>query len=285
MLEALGVLGIVLLAIVGVVWLGFAVPYPNFPPLAGETLQGERMLVPRGLPAPVERYLRAVSLDGETLPRLHSASYWGRASARPFGVWLPVRHRVVVVPGRWFTREMEFPWYGVTLLRVLDSYRNGAGETRLRGLINDSTTGPHTDQGAYLALASESIMLPSVEALQGRWEAIDEHSARLSLPYGEGGESLVVSFDPASGLPTRIHAMRYKAETGPKVGWHIDVSAYRELAGLRVPTHFEVVWEDVDRAWSTWDVEGLELNVGVPAPGAAHHAAESFVTSATPTAP
>lgn len=285
MLDILGIAAIVIVALTGVVWLGFQVPFPDFRPVAGDPVPSQRYAIPTDLPAPVERYLRAVSLDGATLPRIVNATYLGHARARPFGVWLPVRHRVVVTPGRWFTREMEFPWYGLPLIRALDSYRGGTGETRLRGLVNGVTRGPHTDQGAYLALASESVMLPSVEALQGRWEGVDDTTARLHLPYRQGEETLEVHFDPATGLPTEIRAQRYKGEDEPKVGWRVELSDYRERGGLRIATHVAVVWEDVGQPWSVWEIDRLALNVGVPAPALEAQGAESLITSATPTAP
>lgn len=285
MLETLGIAAIVAVALVGVVWLGFQVPFPDFPSVAGDAVPSPTYAVPTDLPPPVERWLRAVSLDGETLPRIVNATYLGHARARPFGVWLPVRHRVVVTPGRWFTREMEFPWYGLPLIRALDSYRGGVGETRLRGIVNAVTRGPHTDQGAYLALASESILLPSVEALQGRWEEVDDTTARLHLPFRQGEELLEVRFDPATGLASEIRAQRYQDEGGPKVGWRVVLSGYRELAGLRVATRVAVVWEDAGQPWSVWRIDRLALNVGVPTPALEPQGAESLITSATPTAP
>ena len=253
-----------LAAVALVVWLGFQIPFPTFTPPAGVASTPGTVAIPTDLPGPVVRYLRAVAGDRPFLPRADSFAYWGHGTARPFGVWLPLRHRATIVPGSLMLREMDFPWYRVTLLHVVDAYRDGAGSTVIAGLLNQETRGPHTDQGAFLALAAESVMVPSADALGGRWEPVDDHSARLVVPFEGSEEQLLVAFDPATGLPARITAQRFQREDGPKIGWHIDLSRYREMAGLHVPTHFEVVWEDVGRPWSTWDVEGLALNVGVP---------------------
>lgn len=257
-------LAVVLLALAAVVWLGFRMPFGSFePPPAGAA--PERYPIPAGQPAPVAAYLRAVSTDGATLPRIASAVYWGYGSARPFGVWLPLRHKAVIVPGTTMERTMEFPWYGITLLHVEDTYRDGTGATTLRGLLRQRTTGPHTDQAAFLALASESIMMPSADALGGRWDAIDTHTARLRFPYRNAEEALVVTFDPSTGLPQRISAQRYKTEAGSKVPWHIDVSDWAVLDGLRIPTRFEVTWGDESGPWSRWTIEGVALGASPPA--------------------
>ncbi|MEJ2288587.1 MAG: hypothetical protein P8Y02_08065 [Deinococcales bacterium] len=253
-------------ALVTLVWLGFQMPFAGFepPPAAAAP---ERYPIPTDEPAPVATYLRAVSTDGATLPRITSAVYWGYGSARPFGVWLPLRHQAVIVPGSSMVRTMEFPWYGITLLHVEDTYQNGAGATTLRGLLRQRTSGPHTDQAAFLALASESILLPSADALGARWEAIDEHTARLRFPFKSAEETLVVTFDPSTGLPQRISAQRYKSEAGGKVPWHIDVSDWAVLDGLRMPTRFDVSWGDEPGPWSRWTIEGVALDAN--APGAA----------------
>lgn len=262
--ATLSIVALGLAGAVAVVVAGFLVPFPGFPPPASRAPGVAHLPIPVDVPAPVERYLRAVSLDGITLPHATSFAYRGTGSARPFGVWLPLRHRAIVVPGSLLLREMAFPWYGVTLLHVTDSFERGRGATVLRGVLNAETRGPRTDQGAFLALAAESILVPSSEALGGRWQALGSDAARLVVPFRGGEESLTVSFDPGSGLPRTIRAERYKGEDGPKVGWRIELGGWREGEELRFPTRFEVVWEDTGQAWSRWLVAELTLNVGLP---------------------
>lgn len=252
---------VVMVAAVG--WVGFLVPGSAFPPPDEAPVSWQP--VPERLPEPVERYVRAVSPDGDRLPVVRTLSYSGIGSARPFGIWLPVRHHATVVPGRSMDRVMEFPWFGTTLIRAEDTYIDGAGRTALSGVVKGVTEGPRTDQGAYLALAAESILVPSWQALGGTWEAVDAHRARLAFPYGEGTESLLVSFDAESGLPVRIEADRFKSEDGPKTRWAIELGSYRDTRqGLRVPSSFEVAWADESGPWSRWTIDRLVVSSAAP---------------------
>jgi hypothetical protein len=157
-------------------------------------------------------------------------------------------------------RTMEFPCYGATLLHVEDTYMDGRGKTAISGLVQDEVTGPRTDQGAFLALASESVMLPSADQLHASWVAAGEHRARMDIPYRGGTEHLWVTFDPDTGLPTRIEAERFKGEDGEKMGWRIELGRYRTLGGLRVPSSFEVSWADESGPWSKWTIDELVLD-------------------------
>lgn len=267
MTTALLATALTALGLGGFLWLGFQLPVRPFAaPAAARQARATRP-IPAGLPAPVEAYLRTASVDGETLPSFRTATYWGRGRMRPAGLWFPMRHKVSFVPGASFVREMEIPWYGIPVIRGRDTFLAGAGRTEISGLVRQETHGPHTDQAAFLALASESILLPSTDALQGRWEALDAHTARLRVPYRGGEEQLVVAFDPLTHLPARITADRYKTEDGAKVPWRIDLSDWAVLDGVRVATRFAVAWGDEAGPWSHWSIEGLVLDAGTP-PGA-----------------
>jgi hypothetical protein len=259
MLEVVAILAGILLALGAVVWAGFLVPVRPFPP--PEDSPVEWVPIPDDVPGPVHRYLRAVSPDGESIPEVARIEYGGTGSARPFGVWLPIRHYATIVPGASMERVMEFPWFGAKLIHAEDTYRGGAGATALSGLVNGVTEGPDTDQGAFLALAAESVLVPSWTAFGGAWDALDEHRARLTFPFRDGHESLVVAFDPDTGLPARIEADRYKSEDGPKTRWAIELREYRRsVQGLSVPGEFAVRWEDEDGPWSRWAVDRLVVS-------------------------
>lgn len=263
MLKFVVIVSGIVIAIALVVWVGFLVPRRPFPPPGEARVSWEP--IPEGLPEPVARYARAVSPDGERLPVVGSIAYTGAGSARPFGVWLPIRHRATIVPGRSMERVMEFPWFGASLIRAEDTYREGAGRTKLTGVVQGVTEGPSTDQGAYLALVAESILVPSWQALGGTWEVADRHSARLTFPYGDGAEHLLVSFDPETGLPVRIEGDRYKAEDGPKTRWSIELGPYRATEhDLRVPSSFEVAWGDEAGPWSRWTIDRLVVSSTAP---------------------
>lgn len=265
MLRVVGVAFVMLVVVAAVVGAGFLVPVRPLP-ATRPAVDPERVPIPSELPAPVERYLRAVSPDGRTLPLVEAFEARGTAWARPFGLWLPVRHRAFIVPGQTMFRVMDFPWYGFRMLHVEDTFLNGVGMTAISGLIRGRTTGPHTDQGAFLALAAESITVPSASALGGTWEPVDEARARLVFTYRGEREALLVTFDPGTGLPLHIDAQRYQDEAGEKIGWRIDLLEYGERSGLLVPVSFEITWENATGPWSRWQIDDVVFTVPQPAP-------------------
>ena len=263
MLKLAAIVSGVVLLIALAVLMGFLVPVRPFPPPEDAPVTWQP--IPADLPEPVGRFARAMSPDGERLPVVGSISYSGTGSARPFGVWLPIRHTATIVPGRSMDRVMEFPWFSATLIRAEDTYRDGAGRTTVSGLVQGVTEGPSTDQGAYLALAAESILVPSWQALAGAWEGVDVRRARLAFPYEGGTEHLLVTFDAETAFPTRIQADRFKSEEGPKTGWTIELGPYRSTAqGLHAPSSFEVAGDDETGPWSRWTVDRMVVASAAP---------------------
>ncbi len=83
----------VIAALILIVWLGLQVrPKPFSRPDLAQT-EVKTIPLPEGLPAPVERFYRAVY--GEQIPVIESVVITGRGRMRPFGVWMPARFVIV----------------------------------------------------------------------------------------------------------------------------------------------------------------------------------------------
>lgn len=111
----------------------------------------------RGLPAPVERFYRA--LYGDQLPVVDSAIVSGRGHMRVSGVTLPVRFRFTHDAGREYRHHIQATVYGVPVLTVHETYLDGKARLKLPFGVSE---GPNIDQGANLALWAEAIWMPSV---------------------------------------------------------------------------------------------------------------------------
>ena len=249
-----------LAVLIAVGWAGLQVSPANLPaPEDDEPDSTGVVEVPENLPAPVGRYL-ATAL-GEQAPHMDSLLVRGRARAN-FGLWMPLRYRLVHRPGYDFERYMEITWFGLPVLKALDRYLDGAGMT---GPMGKMATGPETDQGANMILWAEAPLMPALFVTDPRirWEVIDDTSARLIFPFNEAEDELTVYFDPESGLITRMTALRYRtAETG-KVPWHVDYLTWQTVDGIRIPLRVAVTWEDQGKPWSYWDFEHVSWNVGI----------------------
>ena len=126
--------GVAVLA--GIGWAGLQVSPPNLPPPVDASQDLDTVAIPTGLPAPVRRYFQVAV--GDQVPRIESLVVCGRARAN-FGLWLPLRYRLVHRPGYDFERYMEVTWFGLPVLKAIDRFVDGAGMT---GPVGKAATGP-----------------------------------------------------------------------------------------------------------------------------------------------
>lgn len=248
-----------LVALAGIGWVGLQITPPNFPAPTAPTQDRGIVAVPTDLPAPVRRYF-AVAFHNQ-VPRVDSLIAWGRARAN-FGIWMPLRFQLYHRPGQAFQRNMEVTWFGWPVLKALDQYLAGKGMT---GPANNLATGPKVEQGANLILWAEATFYPSLLLTDPRirWEAIDDSSARLLLPFGDTQDEMIFYFDPETGLVTRTWAMRYQNNGGEKEPWFAEIQTWQTIDGMQIPARVAVTWEKAGQPWSYWDFEGVRWNVEI----------------------
>ncbi len=205
-----------------------------------------------GLPAPVQRYFRAVLMPGQPLVAAVTIDMVGRFNLSASGQrWQPFRAR------QWATtRRPGFVWDArITLLpslqvRVVDSYVAGQGllHAAVQGLFTLARVQGEGEiaRGELMRWFAEvawypTALLPS----QGvQWQALDDRSARATLVDGPVTLSLLFQFS-ADGL---IESFRAEAR-GSMVGqqmvmapWVGGWSDYQRRDGMLVPLVGEVAW-------------------------------------------
>jgi hypothetical protein len=206
----------------------------------------------QALPIAAQRYFRAVLKEGQ--PLIASAQF---AHAGSFNMgeqqdqWRPF------ASNQWVQMQRPgFVWSGrVAMLPGLpvwvhDAYVNGEGLlhpailglvslTRLRG-------GGDVAQGELLRWLAEAALYPTalLPSHAMRWQAVDEHNARLTFADGSTTVSLTFHFGADDLIETvradaRARTMGGKTVMQPWEGrwWNY---AWRE--GVRVPTQGEVAW-------------------------------------------
>jgi hypothetical protein len=225
-------------------------------PLAPALYDAAREL--EGLPAPVQRFFRAVLKDGQPIVAALKIEHRGAFNLAAGGAdqWTPFTSAQRVV-----TRRPGFVWDGRIRMapgiaaHVHDAYVAGVGIlhpavmglftlTELRGTSAEPGGVAHGEFMRYLAEAAwyPTALLPS----QGvRWTAVDEHAATATLADGAVSATLLMRFDAQSGVIDSVRAQARGRTVGKTVvltPWEGRWSDYAERDGMRVPTRGEVAW-------------------------------------------
>ena len=256
-IAAAGGLGILL----GAGWLGLQIGPQPFPGLPVASTPSQTLELPAGLPAPVERYFRAIY--GERIPQIDSAVLAGRGHLRVSGVTFPARLRFIHVGGAAYRHYIEATWFGFPLLRVNERYVDG--RARLELPVGVVANEPKVDQGANLALwGEEAFWLPSVLITDPRirLEPVNSTTARLIVPFGDTTDRFTVSFNRQSGLLERLEALRYRSATdNEKIPWIVEPVGWQIVGGLCVPNPVALTWQDEGRPWLVVTIEEAAYNV------------------------
>lgn len=214
--------------------------------------------LPADLPEPVTRFYRA--LYGDRVPVVESAVISGRGTMRIGGVTMPVRFRFSHITGDAYRHHIQTTVFGVPLLTVDEWFVDGAARLDLPFGVSE---GSRVDQGANLALWAEAVWMPSawVTDPRVRWEAVDETSARLLVPFGQATEVFTVTFDADTGLLQRMESMRFKDEfADARTLWINEVQEWGVLDGHPVPLVAAVTWGDEGSPWAVLRTEALIRN-------------------------
>jgi hypothetical protein len=205
-----------------------------------------------GLPAPAQRYFRAVLKEGQPMVAgarvRHEGTFnMGETADR----WKPFTSTQEVV-----TRRPGFDWDGrVEMMpglpvRVHDAYVVGEGmlHASLLGLspmVDMRGTGD-VAQGELMRFFAEAAWYPTaLLPSQGvRWEAGDDRSALATLTEGDISITLLFAFDE-EGLIDTVRAEARGRTVGDEVvptPWQGRFWNYEEHGGMRVPLDGEVAW-------------------------------------------
>jgi hypothetical protein len=222
------------------------------------------------LPAPVQRYFRAVLKDGQPIVAAANVAHTGTFNMSETGEqWKPFTSNQRVV-----TRRPGFDWDGRILMmpglpvHVHDAYVAGEGILHaavlgLFSMVELRGTGD-VAQGELMRFLAEAVWYPTaLLPSQGvDWDAVDDYSAQANLKDGDVALTLLFHFNEDD----TIDAVRADAR-GRMVGgtvvptpWHGQFWNYTLLDGIRVPLDGEVAWLLPEGAKPYWRGRITQLN-------------------------
>lgn len=259
---ALGIL-IGLGALVALAWLGLKVRPRQFAAYPEQTPALETVPIPEGLPAPVERFFRG--LYGDEIPVIHTAVVTGRAWLRPFGFGMPSRYRFIYEAGQGYRHYIETTFWGLPIMKVDERYLDGHG--RMEIPVIGVAEGPKTDAAANQGMWAEAALLPAIWLTDPRvrWEAVDDSTARMIVPFGDEEQEFTAYFDAESGRLQRMETMRFRDEAGNLIRWQAITLPGETIAagGATLEATGEALWTDMDKPWATFTAEEVVYNVDV----------------------
>jgi hypothetical protein len=209
-----------------------------------------------GLPAPVQRYFRAVLKDGQPIVAAARIEMTGTINMSATGQqWKPFTSHQRVVnsasgsrPGfLWNAKIHMFP--GVPA-HVEDSYIAGQGQViaKLLGLftVAQAHGGGEMARGEFMRYFAEApwyptALLPSQGVI---WQAVDDTSANATIVDGPISLTLLFRFNEA-GFITSVHAQARGAGVGKDMlmlPWDCALSNYQLQDGMLIPMTGEAAW-------------------------------------------
>jgi hypothetical protein len=229
-----------------------------FPKYASESRELQTRPLPDDLPAPVDRFYRTIY--GDHVPVIETAVVSGRMDRlRIMGINFKGRFRFVYNAGEDYRHYLENTIFGIPLFKVNEYYLEGKARMELPF---GTFEGPTYDQGANLGLWAEMVWMPSVFITDPRvsWEAVDDETAILGVPFGEQKQHFIARFDSETGLLHMLESMRFKGGEERKTLWINQVRAWDTVDGHRIPSSGVLTWLDEGTPWAIFNVEELVYN-------------------------
>ena len=219
------------------------------------------------LPAPVQRYLRAVGVVGQPRPRGLRARFVGRIRSGPSAAWMTFEARQVSFLDtltRLFFMRASMSGLPVQVFHAFVGPR-ATMDVRVLGAVpmvhaegaemNRSETVTLLNDMAVLAPAS--LLSPSIA-----WSALDDHRARASLTH----EGITVAADLVFGdddtLVDFVSDDRLQSQDDGSfrlLRWSTPLRAPRAFGPLRLPSRAETRWHPPEGEWVYGEFELTEL--------------------------
>lgn len=218
------------------------------------------------MPIQMQSYLKYIQVIGKEPIQTVRLAQKGWMRQKPAQKWIPL-----VAEQSFTTTPHTFLWKGTMRpfpflwMTGTDRFSAGCGTMRIKLLSViplPLAKGPKMDQGELQRYLGEIIWFPTAWFSKSiEWQPIDEHSVQATL-HEPGVSGSVVLHLNEQGQLTLVTAQRYMGNQGILTPWSIQLDAYREAGGMRIPTAFEVTWHPAsgDFTWFRGQLTEIEYN-------------------------
>ena len=262
-MKILDIVLLILAALILIGWVGLRIkPQPFSIPSLSQA-DTKTVPLPSGLPKPVERFYKTVY--GDQIPVIETVVINGRGEMAPFGFKMPARFVFVHNAGRGYRHYFEATFFGLSIMKVNENYLDGKSyfELPVATYRNDASI----NQGANLALWAEAAWFPSIWLTDSRvrWEAVDDHTALLFVPFEEVEENFVARFNPETGLLDSLEAMRFRdaGAQAKKIPWLTRNMEGKNIEGTKLSATGSATWLDQGKPWAVFTLEQVQYNVDI----------------------
>jgi hypothetical protein len=226
----------------------------------------EMIPLPDDLPAPMRRYLQMCFGDEVPLPTTAVAWGLGKRIGRSFGrlgpLWMPSYWALYLVPGREFVYRLTVTWFGRKMLQGGDELRQGYGRFIMNKDRLENTNINKSEwimMWMYTILAAPSAILADAK---NTWEAVDDESATLSVPYQDGSRwEFTLLFDSESGQLTGVDTMRVTSRDGKEIPYMIRMGDHTRLGAGNLPGFMKAAWEN--EFYIMNNLSGVRYNINI----------------------
>lgn len=224
------------------------------------------------LPAPVQRYLRAVGVVGHPRVTSFRLRLHGRIRSAPDAPWMPIvaeQVNTIAPPARLFYLDARMFGLPVTgLHRYLDG--QAAMDVRLLGLVpvahDDGAAMTHAETVTFcndLCLFAPAALIEPAFA----WTPLSDREARVRFTMGTQAIDATLTFGADGRLADFVSDDRgHAAVEGPSTAglrWSTPITAYRRFGPFTLIGQGEGRWHAPSGAWPyiTLDVDDVSYGV------------------------
>jgi hypothetical protein len=213
------------------------------------------------LPEAVQRYFNYTLKSGEPLISFMRAKHDGQFKTAIEKPWINIIGEQYAT-----TQKPGFIWKGTTsIFTAKDLYISDKGRltvTLLSAYNIMDASGDQYNQGELLRWLGESVLYPTnfLPSERLTWVEVDENRAKLSFTYKGLELFFIVTFNTIGEI-TELETKRYMDETKLET-WVIQLSNYKELNNVKIPTSFEVLWrlEKGDFSYAKFNITEIEYD-------------------------